>query len=108
LRVGKRYGVDVALEPSPHWVGQSLRFSVQPQHLLEPAWECMILDAQGRPVFSRSAAGVEKTPLVWVPLQPGKYLIRVQARGNNRAALAETPLWVLDPLQVVPGFYLHF
>ena len=37
LRVGNRYGVDIALEPAPvHWVGQSLRFSVQPQHLLEP------------------------------------------------------------------------
>jgi len=108
LRVGNRYGVDVAPEPPPHWVGQSLRFSVQPQHLLEPRWECAILDAQGRPVFSRSVAGAEKTPLVWVPLQPGKYLIRVQARGGNRDALGEAPVWVLDPLQVVPGFYLHF
>ena len=108
LRVGNRYGIDIALEPSPHWVGQSLRFSVQPQHLLEPRWECEILDAQERPVFSRSVTGAEKTPLVWVPLQPGKYLIRVQARGSNRDALGEAPVRVLDPLQVVPGFYLHF
>ena len=109
LRVGNRYGVDIELEPAPvRWVGQSLRFSVQPRHLLEPSLECVIIDAQGRTAFSRSMTGGEKASLVWVPLQPGKYVIRVKARAKNRDAQGEVPVQVLDPLQVVPGFYLHF
>jgi hypothetical protein len=109
LRVGNRYGIDIELEPGRvHWTGASLRFSVQTHHLLDPLWECEIVDAQGRPVFSRSMAGGEKAPLVWVPLQAGKYLIRVRAKALNRDALGEVPLQVLDPLQVIPGFYLHF
>ncbi|MCU0236780.1 MAG: hypothetical protein MUC72_06810 [Acidobacteria bacterium] len=109
LRVGKRYGIDVELEPAAvRWLGRSLRFTVQPQHLVEPRWECEILDAQGRPVFSKGMAGGEKATLVWVPLQPGKYLIRVRARAKNRDAQSEVPVQVLDPQRVVPGFYLHF
>ena len=109
LRVGNRYGVDVELEPGlVHWVGTSLRFSVQTRHLLDPLWECEIVDAQGRPVFISSMTGAEKAALVWVPLQAGKYLIRVRAKALNRDALGEVPLQVLDPLQVIPGFYLHF
>jgi hypothetical protein len=109
LRVGNRYGVDIELEPGRvRWVGASLRFSVQTVHLLEPSWECEIVDAQGRPVFSRSMAGAEKVPLVWVPLQAGKYLIRVRAKALNRDAQGEVPVQVLDPLQVIPGFYLHW
>jgi hypothetical protein len=107
-RVGNRYGIDIVLEPAQvRWVGQSIRFVLQPCNLLQPSWECEIVDAQGRPVFSRSMAGVEKAPLVWVPLQAGKYLIRVRAKALNRDALGEVPLQVLDPLLVIPGFYLH-
>jgi hypothetical protein len=109
LRVGNRYGLDIELEPAPvRWVGRSLRFTVQPQHLLEPRLECVIVDAQGRTAFSKDMEGGEKASLVWVPLQPGKYVIRVKARAKNRDAQGEVPVQVLDPLQVVPGFYLHF
>jgi hypothetical protein len=109
LRVGNRFGVDIELEPSPvNWVGRSLRFALQPQHLIEPRWECVILDAQGRAAFSKSMEGGERVSLVWVPLQPGKYLIRVRAKTLNRETLSETPVQVFDPLQVVPGFFLHF
>lgn len=109
LRVGNRFGIDIELEPGQvHWVGTSLRFSVQTRHLLDPLWECEIVDAQGRPVFSRSMSGAEKASLVWVPLQAGKFLVRVRAKALNRDALGEVPLQVLDPQQVIPGFYLHF
>lgn len=109
LRVGNRFGVDIELEPSPaRWVGRSLRFALQPQHLIEPRWECEILDAQGRAAFSKNMAGGERVSLVWVPLQPGKYLIRVRAKALNRDTQSEMPVQVFDPLQVVPGFFLHF
>jgi hypothetical protein len=108
LRVGNRYGIDIELEPGlVHWVGTSLRFSVQTRHLLDPLWECEIVDAQGRPIFISRMTGAEKASLVWVPLQAGKYIIRVRAKALNRDALGEVPLQVLDPLQVMPGFYLH-
>lgn len=109
LRVGNRYGVEIELEPGRvHWAGTSLRFSVRTQHLLAPLWECEIVDAQGQPVFISNMAGTEKASLLWVPLQAGKYIIRVRAKALNRDALGEVPLQVLDPQQVIPGFYLHF
>ena len=56
-RVGNRYGIDIDLEPAPvRWLGQSVRFAVQPRNLLEPAWDCVIRDAAGKPVFSKSMA----------------------------------------------------
>ncbi len=109
LRLGNRYGVDIELEPAPVlWSGSSLRFTVRMQNLIEPRWECVILDAQGRPVFSRSLEGEGETSLVWVPPLAGTYLIRVRAQGLNRDAQGELSLQVLDARQVVPRFYLHF
>ncbi len=109
LRLGNRYGVEIELEPAPvRWAGSSLRFFVSTQNLVEPSWECVILDAQGEAVFSRSMKGEGKTPLVWVPPQAGTYIIRVRARGLNRDVQKEMSLQVLDARQVVPRFYLHF
>jgi hypothetical protein len=109
LRLGNRYGVDIELEPSAVlWAGSSLRFTVSTQNLIEPRWECVIIDAQGQTVFSRSMEGESKASLVWMPPQAGKFIIRVRAKGLNRGALGETSLQVLDARQVVPRFYLHF
>ncbi len=109
LRLGNRYGVDIELEPAPVlWSGSSLRFTVRMQNLIEPRWECEILDAQDRTVFSRSKEGGGKASLVWVPPQAGKYVIRVRAKARNRDAQGELSLQVLDAQQVVPRFYLHF
>lgn len=109
LRLGNRYGVDIEIEPAlAHWLGRSLRFTVQTRNLLEPAWSCQVLDAQGRAVLSREFRGEERVSLAWVPQQPGTFLIRVEASGRNRDARNEARVQVLDPLLVAPRFYLHF
>lgn len=109
LRLGNRYGVDIELEAAPaRWLGRSLRFTVQTRNLIKPRWECQVLDARGRAVFSRSATGEQTASLAWVPQQAGKFLIRVRAAGLNREAQNEAHVQVLDPLRVAPRFYLHF
>ena len=81
---------------------------MQTRNLLEPAWSCQVLDAQGRAVLSREFRGEERVSLAWVPQQPGTFLIRVEASGRNRDARNEARVQVLDPLLVAPRFYLHF
>lgn len=109
LRLGNRYGADIEINPAPaHWLGRSLRFTVQTRNLVDPSWRCQVLDAQGRAVFVREARGEEKTSLAWVPQQAGAFLIRVEATGRNRDARGEAQVQVLDPLQAAPRFYLHF
>lgn len=103
LRLGNRYGVDIELEPAPvRRAGDSLRFTIRTLNLVDPGWECVILDAQERPVFNRSMKGEDKTSLVWVPPQAGTYRIRVRARGLNRDAQKEVSLQVTDARPVVP------
>lgn len=108
-RIGNRYGIDIDLEPAPfRWPGRSVRFALQPRNLLEPAWDCVIRDAAGKQVFSKSMATAERVPLAWLPLLPGKYTIRVQVRSLDRNEENEIPIQILDPRQPVPGFFLHF
>jgi hypothetical protein len=107
-RVGNQYGVLIHLEPArARWVERSVRFTLQPCNLLDPSLACEILDAAGRPVFSKSVKSAEPVSLAWVPLLAGKYTIRVQAKALNRDEESEAPLEILDPRQVVPAFYLH-
>jgi hypothetical protein len=108
-RIGNRYGIDIELEPAPvRWLGRSLRFFLQPRNLLAPAWDCVIRDAAGEQVFSKSMSTTERVSLVWLPLQPGKYRIRVQARALNRNEESEISVHILDPQRPLPGIYLHF
>lgn len=107
-RVGNRYGIIIDLEPAKaRFVERSVRFTLQPCNLLEPALTCEILDAAGRPVFSKSVKSSAPVSLAWVPLQPGKYAIRVRAKALNRDEEGAVALDILDPRQVVPAFYLH-
>jgi hypothetical protein len=108
-RLGNRYGIDIDLEPAAvRWLGQSVRFALQPCNLLEPAWDCVIRDAAGEQVFSKSMKMAERYSLAWVPLQPGKYCIRVQVRALNRNEESTIFVQILDPQHPLPGFYLHF
>jgi hypothetical protein len=108
-RIGNRYGIDIDLEPVPvRWPGRSVRFALEPRNLLEPAWDCLIRDAAGKQVFSKSMATAERVTLAWLPLQPGKYTIRVQVRALNHSEETEMSIQVLDPQHPLPGFYLHF
>ncbi len=108
-RIGNRYGIDIDVEPAPvRWPGRSVRFALQPCNLIEPAWDCVIRDAAGDLVFSKSMATAERVSLAWLPLQPGKYAIRVQVRALNHSELTEISIQILDPQHPLPGFYLHF
>jgi hypothetical protein len=108
-RIGNRYGIDIELEAAPvRWPGRSVRFSLQPRNLREPAWECVIRDAAGNTVFSKSMATAERVSLAWLPLQPGKYAIRVQVHSLDRNEENEIAIQILDPRHPVPGFYLQF
>jgi len=108
-RVGNYYGIELELEPAKvKWPGQSLRFSVQSRNLLKPSIDCVISDQAGQTVFSKSAVTAERFSLVWIPLQPGKFTIKVTANGLNRKADAEVSFQVLDPHKMISGFYLHF
>jgi hypothetical protein len=108
-RLGNRYGIDIDLEPAAvRWLGQSVRFALQPRNLLEPAWDCVIRDAAGEQVFSKSMRTAERFSLAWLPLQPGKYCIRVQVRALNRNEESTLFVQILDPQHPLPGFYLHF
>jgi hypothetical protein len=108
-RLGNRYAIDIELEPAKvRWLGQSVRFALQTRNLLEAAWDCVIRDAAGQQVFSKSMETTERVSLAWLPQQPGKFTIRVQARALNRSCESEISVQILDPLQALPGFYLHF
>jgi len=107
-RVGNQYGILIDLEPAKaRWVERSVRFTLQPCNLLSPSLACEILDAAGKPVFSKTVKSSEPVSLAWVPLQPGKYTIRVRAKARNRDEQSDLPLEILDLRQVVPAFYLH-
>ncbi len=108
-RIGSRFGPEIELEPAPvRWLDRSLRFTLRFHNLPDPSWECVILDAAGGKVFSKSMADSGPVTLAWVPLLAGKYTIRVRARSQNRDWESEAPVQVLDPLQVVPVFRFHF
>jgi hypothetical protein len=108
-RLGNQYGVALELEPSLiRWPGQSVRFSIQPLNLLEPSWECVIRDAQGLSVFSKTMKTSARTQLAWIPLQPGKYTIQVAARALQRNEKNEATFEVLEPRKIVPEIYWHF
>lgn len=108
-RIGSRFGTEIELEPAPvRWLDRSLRFTLRFHNLPDPSWECVILDAAGGQVFSKSmdASGPVAT-LAWVPLQAGTYTIRLRARSQGRDWESAAPVQVLDPLQVVPVFRFH-
>jgi hypothetical protein len=108
-RLGNRYGIDIDLEPAAvRWLGQSVRFALRPRNLLEPAWDCTIRNALGEQVFSKSMKTTENVSLAWLPLQPGKYCIRVRVRALNRNEESALFVQILDPQHPLPGFYLHF
>lgn len=108
-RIGNRYGIDIELEGGRiGWVGRSVHISLQPCNLLQASLDCEILDASGQQVFSKSAKAAKKVVADWVPLQSGKYTIRVHASAANRNAANEMPMQVVDQQQLVPRFYLHF
>ena len=107
-RIGSRFGAEIELEPAPvRWQDRSLRFTLRFHNLPGPSWECVILDAAGGQVFSKSMADSGPVTLAWVPLQAGKYTIRVRARSQGRDWESEAPVQVLNPLQVVPVFRFH-
>ncbi|HUU04254.1 MAG TPA: PQQ-binding-like beta-propeller repeat protein [Patescibacteria group bacterium] len=107
--VGNRYGIDVELDPANvKWTGQSIRFSIQSHNLLKPSFDFLISDQEGRVILNKSAETAERIQLVWIPVHPGKYTIKVMANGLNRQADVEVPFQVLDPQKAVSGFYLHF
>lgn len=108
-RVGNYYGIEVELDPvKVKWTGQSVQFSIQSRNLLKPSIDCVISDPAGQTVFSKRAVAAERFSLVWIPVQPGKFTIKVTAKGLNRKADAEVSFQVLDPQKMIPGFYLHF
>lgn len=108
-RVGNRYGIDVELDPANvRWPGQSIRVFIQSRNLLKPSFDLLISDREGRTVLTKSTETAERIQLVWIPLHPGKYTIKVMANGLNRKADVEVPFQVLDPQKVISGFYLHF
>jgi hypothetical protein len=108
-RIGNRYGVEITLEPAKvRWTGRSVGFSVQTRNLLKPSWECVISDAAGRTVYSKAMETAERTSLVWMPLAPGKFKITVSAKAVNRDERSDVSVQVLDPYQIVPGFFWHF
>lgn len=108
-RIGNYYGIEVELDPTQaKWTGQLIRFSIQSRNLLKPSFELRINDSEGRTVLSKSAESSERIQLVWMPVQPGRYQIKVTAAGLNRKAEAEVYFQVLDPQKMISGFYLHF
>jgi len=108
-RVGNFYGIEVELEPAKvKWTGRSIRFSLQPRNLLRPSLRCVILDAAGQVVFSKTLPADGLMPLAWIPDRPGNYTIRVAASGANRQADAERSFQVFDPQKLIPGLHLHF
>lgn len=108
-RVGNHYGIDVAMDPAKvRWTGQSIRFFIQSRNLLMPTFNLLISDREGQTVLSKSAEAAERMQLAWIPPQPGKYLLKVTAKGINRKADAEMSFQVLDPRKIISGFYLHF
>jgi hypothetical protein len=108
-RLGSRYGAVIELEPAPlHWLKRSLRFTLTFANLPEPAWECVVRDEQGAEVFRQAMASSPKpVTLAWVPQRAGKFVIQVRVRSRGREWRSEAPVEVLDPLRVVPAFYLH-
>ncbi|MCJ7524541.1 MAG: hypothetical protein MUP71_04865 [Candidatus Aminicenantes bacterium] len=108
-RVGNHYGIEVELDPAKvRWTGQSIRFFIQSRNLLKPTFNLLISDREGRTVLSKNAETAERIQLVWIPPHPGKYLIKVTAMGLNRKADVEVSFQVLDPQNIISGFYLHF
>jgi hypothetical protein len=108
-RLGSRYGVVIELEPAPlRWLKRSLRFTLTFANLPEPAWECVVRDEGGAEVF-RQAMDASPGPvtLAWVPQRAGKFVIHVRVRSRGREWQSEAPVEVLDPLRLVPAFYLH-
>ena len=108
-RVGNHYGIDVEMVPAKvRLTGQSIRFFIQSRNLLKPTFDLLISDREGQTVLSKSAEAAERMQMAWIPPQPGKYLLKVTAKGINRKANVEVSFQVLDPQKIISGFYLHF
>ena len=92
-----------------------LRFTLRFHNLPEPLWNCVIRDKTGEEVFRKSSAvstrrggaATGSIALAWVPLQAGTYTIHVRVLSQGREWQCEAPVKIIDPLQVVPRFYLH-